>query len=104
MRHTSRLVGVLIAGSVSGALAAYAAGDLVSANWAAGIARGAPNKAGQPIFIKDVPKLIGVQFYAATIRGMQQAARELGNVTVQTDAPTEAKIERQIEFIRRAIA
>src|SRR5205823_7134796 len=32
-------------------------------------------------------------------QGMQEAAKELGNVTVTTDAPTEANIDKQITFI-----
>jgi len=30
---------------------------------------------------------------------MQDAAKELGNVKVSTDGPTEAKIDEQIKFI-----
>jgi ABC-type sugar transport system substrate-binding protein len=69
------------------------------ADWAAGIAQNPPDKSGQPITIIDVPKLTGIAYFAATAQGMQEAAAELGNVTVTTDAPTEARIERQIEFI-----
>ncbi|MCG8353258.1 MAG: substrate-binding domain-containing protein [Chloroflexales bacterium] len=68
-------------------------------DWAAGIAQNPPDMAGQPITIIDVPKLTGIPYFAATAQGMQEAAAELGNVTVTTDAPTEARIERQIEFI-----
>jgi ABC-type sugar transport system substrate-binding protein len=69
------------------------------ADWAAGSAQNPPDKSGQPITIIDVPKLTGIAYFAATAQGMQEAAAELGNVTVTTDAPTEARIERQIEFI-----
>ncbi|HEX9325630.1 MAG TPA: substrate-binding domain-containing protein, partial [Reyranella sp.] len=65
----------------------------------AGVAKNPPDKANQPITILDVPKLVGIGYFAATAKGMQDAAKELGNVTVKTDAPTEAKIEKQIEFI-----
>jgi ABC-type sugar transport system substrate-binding protein len=54
---------------------------------------------GKPIVIYDVPKLIGIDYFTATAKGMQDAAKELGNVQVTTDGPTEAKIEKQIEFI-----
>ena len=47
----------------------------------------------------DVPKLIGIGYFAATTLGQQQAAEELGNVEVTTDAPTEANIDEQITFI-----
>ena len=39
------------------------------------------------------PKLVGIGYFAATTEGQQQAAAELGNVTVTTDAPTEANID-----------
>lgn len=58
-----------------------------------------PDLAGQPIELVDVPKLIGIGYFAATSQGMQEAAAELGNVTVTTDAPTEANIDDQIAFI-----
>lgn len=58
-----------------------------------------PDKAGQPIVLVDVPKLIGIGYFAATTKGQQEAAEELGNVTVTTDAPTEANIDEQVAFI-----
>src|ERR1700704_1784748 len=60
---------------------------------------GAPNKAGKPITLVDVPKLIGIGYFNATSKGMQEAAKEIGNVKVTTDGPTEAKIDEQIKFI-----
>jgi ABC-type sugar transport system substrate-binding protein len=64
---------------------------------------GAPDLAGQPIVLVDVPKLVGIGYFAATTLGQQQAAEELGNVTVTTDAPTEANIDEQISFIENYI-
>lgn len=58
-----------------------------------------PDLAGQNIVLVDVPKLIGIGYFAATTQGQQEAAEELGNVTVTTDAPTEANIDDQITFI-----
>src|SRR5271170_6364787 len=58
-----------------------------------GKAAGAPNKAGKEITHVDVPKLIGIGYFNATSKGMQDAAKELGNVKVTTDGPTEAKID-----------
>ena len=60
---------------------------------------GAPDLAGKPITLVDVPKLIGIGYFNATSKGMQDAAKELGNVTVTTDGPTEANIDKQITFI-----
>ncbi|MFO1055678.1 MAG: substrate-binding domain-containing protein [Dongiaceae bacterium] len=60
---------------------------------------GAPDRAGKEISLVDVPKLIGIGYFNATSKGMQDAAKELGNVKVTTDGPTEAKIDQQISFI-----
>lgn len=69
-----------------------------------GLAQNAPDKAGQPITLVDVPKLIGIGYFDATALGMQQAAQELGNVTVITDGPTEANIDDQITVIENYLA
>ena len=55
--------------------------------------------AGQKLTVVDVPKLIGVGYFAATTKGMQEAAKELGNVEVTTDGPTKANIDEQITFL-----
>ncbi len=60
---------------------------------------GSPDKASKPITLVDVPKLIGIGYFNATSKGMQDAAKEIGNVKVTTDGPTEAKIDEQIKFI-----
>jgi len=60
--------------------------------------------AGETINLVDVPKLIGIGYFSATTLGMQQAAEELGNVNVMTDAPTEANIDDQIAFIDNFIS
>ncbi|GIV83166.1 MAG: rhamnose ABC transporter substrate-binding protein [Candidatus Roseilinea sp.] len=69
------------------------------AGWKAGIPKNAPDRKGKKLVIRDVPKLIGIGYFAATTKGMEEAAKELGNIDFKTDAPTEAKIEKQIEFI-----
>lgn len=68
-----------------------------------GLAANAPDLAGQPIVLVDVPKLIGIGYFNATSLGMQQAAEELGNVTVTTDGPTEGDVAQQITFIENYI-
>ncbi len=68
-----------------------------------GTAKNAPDLAGKPITLIDVPKLIGIGYFDATAKGMQDAAAELGNVTVKTDGPTDANIDKQITFIDNAI-
>ncbi|MEL7235648.1 MAG: substrate-binding domain-containing protein, partial [Chloroflexota bacterium] len=52
----------------------------------------------------DIPKLVGIGYFAATTQGMNEAAEELGNVTIITDAPTEANIDDQIQVIENYIA
>src|ERR1700719_1002148 len=64
-----------------------------------GQATNAPDKAGKEITLVDVPKLIGIGYFNATSKGIQDAAKELGNVKATTDGPTEAKIDEQIKFI-----
>jgi rhamnose transport system substrate-binding protein len=63
---------------------------------------------GKKIVLADVPKLIGIGYFAATTKGEAEAAAELtknGQPTeVATDAPTEAAIQKQIEFIDNAIS
>ncbi len=71
----------------------------VPAGWKAGLPKNAPDRKGKKLVIRDVPKLIGIGYFAATTRGMEEAAKELGNIDFKTDAPTEARIEKQIEFI-----
>ena len=61
--------------------------------------KGAASLNGKPITAVDVPKLIGIGYFNATSKGMQEAAKELGNVTVTTDGPTKANIDEQITFI-----
>jgi rhamnose transport system substrate-binding protein len=72
---------------------------VVSKDYDGGQPNGAPDRAGQEITLVDVPKLIGIGYFAATTEGMAQAAEELGNVQVSTDGPTEANIDDQITFI-----
>jgi len=69
------------------------------ADWKAGLPKNAPDRKGKKLVIRDVPKLIGIGYFAATTKGMEEAAKELGNIDFKTDAPTEAKIEKQIEFL-----
>ncbi len=64
-----------------------------------GMAAMGDDMAGMDITLVDVPKLIGIGYFAATTLGQQQAAEELGNVSVTTDAPTEANIDDQIQVI-----
>ncbi|MEL6271140.1 MAG: substrate-binding domain-containing protein [Chloroflexota bacterium] len=64
----------------------------------------APDLAGADITLLDIPKLVGIGYFAATTQGMNEAAEELGNVTIITDAPTEANIDDQIQVIENYIA
>jgi len=78
---------------------AGAAPTVVAKDYDGGQAKDAPDLAGQEITIMDVPKLIGIGYFAATTQGMEEAAAELGNVNVTTDGPTEANIDDQITFL-----
>ncbi len=75
------------------------AGEVAMKDYDGGQPTGAPDKAGQDITLIDVPKLVGIGYFAATTKGQGEAAEELGNVSVSTDGPTEANIDDQITFI-----
>src|SRR3954451_2799132 len=59
----------------------------------------APDRKGKKITVVDIPKLIGIGYFNATSKGIQEAAKELGNVDAKTDGPTKANIDEQITFI-----
>ena len=59
----------------------------------------APDLKGKELNLVDIPKLIGIGYFNATSKGMQEAAKDLGNVKVTTDGPTKANIDEQITFI-----
>ena len=58
-----------------------------------------PDRKGKPIKVVDIPKLVGVGYFASTASGITEAAKEVGNMTVTTDGPTKANIDEQITFI-----
>jgi rhamnose transport system substrate-binding protein len=64
----------------------------------------APDLASADITLLDIPKLVGIGYFSATTQGMNEAAEELGNVTIITDAPTEASIDDQVQVIENYIA
>jgi rhamnose transport system substrate-binding protein len=68
-----------------------------------GVPTGAPDLKGKPIVLVDVPKLIGIGYFNATSAGIQEAAKELGNVTVTTDGPTEGDITKQVATIEQYV-
>src|SRR5687768_148024 len=74
-------------------------GEMAQKDYDGGQPTNPPDKAGQEITLIDVPKLVGIGYFAATTKGQAEAAAELGNVKVSTDGPTEANIDDQITFI-----
>ncbi len=74
-------------------------GAVVSKDYDGGVPTNPPDRSGKKITVVDVPKLIGVGYFAATTKGRAEAAAELGNVDVKTDGPTKANIDEQITFI-----
>src|SRR5687768_14481476 len=74
-------------------------GEMAQKDYDGGQPTNPPDKAGQEITLIDVPKLVGIGYFAATTEGQRQAAEELGNVKVSTDGPTEANIDDQITVI-----
>jgi ABC-type sugar transport system substrate-binding protein len=59
-----------------------AAGAAAAKPYDGGQPTGAADLNGKPITVVDVPKLVGIGYFNATTQGMQEAAKELGNVTV----------------------
>ncbi|QIG47686.1 autoinducer 2 ABC transporter substrate-binding protein [Nordella sp. HKS 07] len=74
-------------------------GAAVAKPYDGGEPTGAPDRKGKKITVVDVPKLIGIGYFNATSKGIQDAAKELGNVDAKTDGPTQANIDQQITFI-----
>jgi len=73
---------------------AEATADMTAAaapTYIGGAPTGAPDLAGKPITLIDVPKLIGIGYFDATTKGQQEAAAELGNVTIKTDGPNRSQ-------------
>jgi len=68
-----------------------------------GVPTNPPDLKGKEITLVDVPKLIGIGYFNATSKGMQEAAAELGNVKVTTDGPTQGDITQQVAFIEQYI-
>ena len=80
------------------------AGEMAAMPYDGGTVSNAQAAAGADLTLIDVPKLIGIGYFDATSLGMQQAAEELGNVTVTTDGPTEANIDDQVAVIENYLA
>src|ERR1051326_4963279 len=51
-----------------------------------------------------MPKLVGIDYFNACKQGAEEAARELGDVDLQYDGPTEAKVDKQVEMLDTWIA
>jgi rhamnose transport system substrate-binding protein len=88
----------LLSGRVLGAEGAYDGGQPTHPK----------DSKGKKIVLADVPKLIGIGYFAATTKGEAEAAAELTKkglpTEVTTDAPTEAAIQKQIEYIDNDIS
>jgi rhamnose transport system substrate-binding protein len=58
-----------------------------------------PGAAGGQLRIAMMPKLIGIDYFNACRQGGEEAAKELGDIDLQYDGPTEAKVDKQVEMI-----
>ncbi len=54
---------------------------------------------GRTITVVMIPKIKGIDYFNACERGAREAERELGNVRLIHEGPTEASVERQAEMI-----
>jgi rhamnose transport system substrate-binding protein len=57
----------------------------------------------QQITIAMIPKLVGIDYFAATEQGAQEAADEIGGIRFVHRGPTEARVNAQIELIENFI-
>jgi ABC-type sugar transport system substrate-binding protein len=58
----------------------------------------------RPVRLVIIPKLVGIDYYDAVKKGIDDAARELPDVQVTWTGPTQDKVEKQIEIIDDMIA
>ncbi len=64
-----------------------------------GLTINAPDRAGKNLKIVDIPKLVGIGYFNATTKGIQEAAAEMGTMDATTDGSTRANIDDQITLI-----
>lgn len=64
-----------------------------------GMPKDPPDRKGKKITVVDVPKLVGIGYFSATTKGIEEAAKELGNMDAKTDGPSRANIDDQITLI-----
>jgi rhamnose transport system substrate-binding protein len=57
----------------------------------------------QQITIAMIPKLVGIDYFAATEQGAQEAVDEIGGIRFIHRGPTEARVNDQIELIENFI-
>ncbi len=63
-----------------------------------------PERAGQPLRVINVPKVDANAYFAETRKGMEDAAHDLGNITILTRPPPVPDAAAQSEILRQAIA
>ncbi len=76
-----------------------AAGEVASVPYDGGQPANAGAKAGKPLRVVDVPKLVGIGYFNATTQGIQEAAAEIGSIDATTDGPAQANIDDQITLL-----
>jgi rhamnose ABC transporter rhamnose-binding protein len=59
----------------------------------------AQRRAGKTITLLMVPKIKGIDYFNACERGAMEAAKEIGNIKLIYEGPTEARVEAQIQLI-----
>src|SRR5262245_21292723 len=59
-------------------------GQVAAKDYDGGKPTNPPDRKGKAIKVVDIPKLIGIGYFNATSKGIQEAAKELGNVEAKT--------------------
>jgi rhamnose transport system substrate-binding protein len=74
-------------------------GSVASSAYDGGQPTNPPDLKGKKITVVDVPKLVGIAYFAATAKGIAEGAKDIGNVDSKTDGPSKANIDDQITMI-----
>ncbi len=106
MKLANTVLSTILAISLSAGLTANSPGADNAYN--GGRAVNPRNLQGKKIVLADIPKLVGIGYFAATAKGIADGCADLTKsglpTEVTTDAPTEGDIQKQIEFIDNAIS
>lgn len=98
-RHLTAMVWLLVATLVLAACGGGTQGPQNSED----VAATQPGKEGQKFVIYHVPKAMGIDYFKSANQGMEEAAKELGDVELHYEGPINATAEEQIKVLEDII-